>query len=82
MEDAKKIEFSAENLLPEIPPLFKEKTQEKKQKKADCGLLFRQFIAAALILIALIIFKVFFPEIFVVLNSWLVEKFNMSPLSL
>ncbi|MCL2018352.1 MAG: hypothetical protein FWG70_01225 [Oscillospiraceae bacterium] len=48
----------------------------RKTVKPDNGVILFRVITAALITIALIILKVFFPEIYTVINSWLAEKYN------
>ena len=54
---------------------------EKAHKNRENLFIYRAVITGV-ILISLVIFKVFFPDIYMVLNSWLTEKLSLPPLSL
>ncbi|MDR2532811.1 MAG: hypothetical protein LBC82_08245 [Oscillospiraceae bacterium] len=80
MEEIKAAEFSPEYFPSEIPPIFRT-AQIKESKKPRGGVVLYRLFAAALIIIALIVLKVFFPDIYVVIDSWLNEKLALSPLT-
>jgi len=73
MEEAKKAEGITEYFQSEIPPIFKSEIPAKKEKNTDSIILFR-VTATALIIVSLVVLKVFFPDVYVVLDSWFTEK--------
>jgi len=68
----------AKNEIPETPPLFK--IAENDDKGKGNLFLYRAAISGVLIIV-LIVFKIFFSDVYAVLDSWLTEKFNLVPLS-
>jgi hypothetical protein len=70
---------SGEAVIDEAATSFK----DAKNADNDKGNLFLyRAVISGVVIISLVVFKVFFPDIYVVLNSWLTEKINLPPLSL
>ncbi|MDR2559089.1 MAG: hypothetical protein LBC86_06050 [Oscillospiraceae bacterium] len=74
MEEIKSTETVPEINLPEIPPIFNI-AQNKKNEKSSDGIIFYRVTASVLIAVSFIILKMFFPDIFIVMDSWLIDKF-------
>jgi len=74
-----KAEFSSQYSLSEIPPIFKIAETKKIEKSSKNMLLYRVSVAILLLTI-LIVLRLFFPEIYIVINSWLTEKLGSATL--
>lgn len=80
MEESKNIE-----ILSEIPPIFNRLNIDniaEKPNNLSKNIFFYQVLTGTVIIILLIVFKVFFPDIYAVLHVWFSEKLNLPPLSL
>jgi len=76
METIKTAENASDYFPSEIPPIFKTAIPVKADKSADGVALFR-VTATAIILISLVVLRFFFPEIYAVVDSWIIDKSNM-----
>jgi len=77
----KNVEMAADFIIPEIPPIFKAEKFAASEKSGNNVLLY-QAAAAALIIVLFIILKIFFPEVYVIINSWITQKLALPSLSL
>ncbi|MCL2636758.1 MAG: hypothetical protein FWD48_00155 [Oscillospiraceae bacterium] len=72
---------SEEFILPEIPPIFKTAQSENSEKVFD-NVAFYRIMACVLVLISMIILRIFFPDVFNVIDSWMTEKLALDSLKL
>ena len=97
MEEIKKIEFSPVYLQEkdnlgeyamggaseaiEHYPFFVNESKEKHEKNRNSVILFR-ITTAVLLAVSLIMSKVYLPQVYILMNVWLTEKFNLPSLML